>query len=238
MPLPNSSLVASVSAAHSGSSALVTFYDYEPRKLRVAITWNTWAVFGRKSASTDDGEQTYTVHVLSNDHKTDAAPGLLRAFGLGPYKWTRDIQEHLHRDFMGDPPFDEPPSLTLTAEPSARTVDIQSGDFIVMATHGLWNSLTNEEAVGLVGLWPNWNMRSVAANTPSEPKGVVIPSDLLALPGSDNTTTYKRWGMEKPFLRIDRNALVVSTLIGDGTGCTPSTSSAVELAVSLIKLAD
>ncbi|KAG6916410.1 hypothetical protein DXG01_006938 [Tephrocybe rancida] len=205
-PLPKSSLVASVSAALSGSSALVAFYDHVSRKLRVANTGNTRAVLGRKSTPTKGGQQTYTVHVLSDDHTTDAAPGLSRAFGLGKYKWTRDMQERLHRDFMGDPPLEETLPHILTAEPSVRMFDIQPGDFLVMATHGLWNSLTNEEAVGLVGLWVNRNMRSVAYGTPSEPKDVVVPSDLPALAGTDNTTTYRRWGMEKRFLCIDNNA--------------------------------
>ncbi|KAG6916408.1 hypothetical protein DXG01_006936 [Tephrocybe rancida] len=207
-PLPKSSLVASVSAALSGSSALVAFYDHVPRKLRIANTGNTRAVLGRKSALTKGGQQTYTVHVLSDDHTIDAAPGLSRVFGLGKYKWTRDMQERLHRDLMGDPPLDETPPLILTAEPSVRTFDIQPGDFLVMATHGLWNSLTNEEAVGLVGLWVNRNMQSVAHGTPSKAKDVVVPSDLPALAGVDNTTTYRRWGMEKRFLCSDNNAAV------------------------------
>jgi pyruvate dehydrogenase phosphatase len=43
----------------------------------------------------------------------------------------------------------------VTAEPVITTTKIEpeKGDFVVMATDGLWEMLTNEEVVGLVGKW-------------------------------------------------------------------------------------
>ena len=43
----------------------------------------------------------------------------------------------------------------VTAEPIITTtkVEPEKGDFVVMATDGLWEMLTNEEVVGLVGQW-------------------------------------------------------------------------------------
>jgi pyruvate dehydrogenase phosphatase len=43
----------------------------------------------------------------------------------------------------------------VTAEPIITTtkVEPERGDFVVMATDGLWEMLTNEEVVGLVGQW-------------------------------------------------------------------------------------
>ncbi|KAG6840048.1 hypothetical protein C0991_009394 [Blastosporella zonata] len=199
-PLPKSWIVASVGAALSGSSALVAFYDHEPRKLRVANTGNMRAVLGRKTK-----KDKYSVHVLSEDHTSDTAPGLTRAFGLGAYKWTHDVQERLHRDFMGDAPLDPAPLLTLTAEPTVTTIEVEPGDFMVMGTRGLWNSLTNEEVVGLVGLWVNRDMKSLGVDR-DQSVDVIMPSELPAPVTKDNTVTYKRWGKEKRFTCVDNNA--------------------------------
>jgi pyruvate dehydrogenase phosphatase len=40
-----------------------------------------------------------------------------------------------------------------TAEPEITTTTIRKGDFVVLASDGLWDCLTNEEVVGLVGGW-------------------------------------------------------------------------------------
>ncbi|KAG6873885.1 hypothetical protein C0995_009664 [Termitomyces sp. Mi166 len=205
-PLSKPSIIASIGAAIPGSSALVAFYDHEPRKLRVANTGSTRAILGRKSGLKENGHQTYTVHVLSEDHTSAMAPGLSRAFGLGPYKWSFDVQKQLHKDFMGDPPLNSPLKAPITAEPSVTTIDVQPGDFLVMGTSGLWNSLTNEEVVGLVGLWVNRNMTSASLDAPlSQYQDVILPSDLPAPIGQDNTTMYKRWGVEKRFICVDNN---------------------------------
>ncbi|KAG6868639.1 hypothetical protein C0993_012683 [Termitomyces sp. T159_Od127] len=206
-PLSKPSVIASVGAAIPGSSALVAFYDHEPRKLRVANTGSTRAVLGRRSGDKGTGHQMYTTHVLSEDHSSKTAPGLSRAFGLGPYKWSLDIQRQLHRDFMGDPPLESSFQTPITAEPSVVTIDVKPGDFMVMGTSGLWNSLTNEEVVGLVGLWLNKNMISAGIDTPlSQYQEVIMPSDLPTSIGVDNTTMYQRWGVKKRFICVDNNA--------------------------------
>ena len=50
--------------------------------------------------------------------------------------------------FLRTPPY-------VTAEPVVTTtkVEPQKGDFVVMATDGLWEFLSNDEVVGLVGAW-------------------------------------------------------------------------------------
>ncbi|KAH0581900.1 hypothetical protein H2248_011579 [Termitomyces sp. 'cryptogamus'] len=205
-PPSKTSIIASIGAAIPGSSALVAFYDHDPRKLRVANTGSTRAVLGRKSGPKDNDHQTYSVHILSEDHTSNMAPGLFRAFGLGPYKWSLDVQKRLHRDFMGDPPLESSLEGPITAEPSVVTIDIQPGDFLVMGTSGLWNSLTNDEVVGLVGLWLNRRMTSVNNDAPlSQYQEVFLPSDLPAPVGADNTTMYQRWGVKKRFICVDNN---------------------------------
>lgn len=79
-----------------------------------------------------------------------------RAFGDASYKWTREVSERLKASFFGRNPsqlLKTPPYVT--AEPVVTTTKIEpeNGDFVVMATDGLWEMLTNEEVVGLVGQW-------------------------------------------------------------------------------------
>lgn len=162
--------------ALSGSCALLSFYDSRSQMLRVACTGDSRAVLGRRS---DSGKWVATA--LSEDqtgsnpnevarmrkahpgedrvvHNGRVLGGLepTRAFGDASYKWTRDISDRLRQGFFGrsySPHLKTPPYVT--AEPVVTTTKIQpeKGDFMVMATDGLWEMLTNEEVVGLVGKW-------------------------------------------------------------------------------------
>ncbi|MCJ1308430.1 hypothetical protein MMC25_002083 [Agyrium rufum] len=162
--------------ALSGSCALLSFYDSKSKLLRVACTGDSRAVLGRRGAS---GKWIATA--LSED-QTGGTPsedlrlrrehpgedyvtrngrvfgGLepSRAFGDAVYKWTREVQLQIKKSYFGKTPsplLKTPPYVT--AEPVVTTtkVDPSKGDFVVMATDGLWECLTNEEVVGLVGQW-------------------------------------------------------------------------------------
>jgi pyruvate dehydrogenase phosphatase len=79
-----------------------------------------------------------------------------RAFGDAFYKWSRETQERIKKHFFGRTPHQwlkTPPYVT--AEPVVTSTEIEpsKGDFVVLATDGLWEMLTNEEVVGLVGQW-------------------------------------------------------------------------------------
>lgn len=162
--------------AISGSCALLSFYDSSSKLLRVACTGDSRAVLGRRGPN---GKWTATA--LSEDqtggtpsemarlraehpgeeyvvHKGRILGGLepSRAFGDSIYKWSRDVQEKVKRNFFGRTPpalLKTPPYVT--AEPIITTTKIEpgKGDFVVMATDGLWEMLTNEEVIGLVGRW-------------------------------------------------------------------------------------
>lgn len=162
--------------ALSGSCALLSFYDARSQLLRVACTGDSRAVLGRRSES---GKWTATA--LSEDqtggNPNEAArmrkehPGEdnvvrngrvlgglepSRAFGDAVYKWSRDTAYKLRENFFGRSPsplLKTPPYVT--AEPVVTTTKIQpeNGDFLVLATDGLWEMLTNDEVVGLVGQW-------------------------------------------------------------------------------------
>ena len=163
--------------ALSGSCALLSFYDSSSNLFRVAVTGDSRAVLGRKSDSTGKWVAT----ALSED-QTGGTPSEMerlrkehpdeeyvvhrgrilgqlepsRAFGDASYKWSKDVQEKLKKLFYGrspSPQLKTPPYVT--AEPIITTtkVEPEKGDFIVLATDGLWEMLTNEEVVGLVGQW-------------------------------------------------------------------------------------
>ena len=162
--------------ALSGACALLSFYDSSSKLLRVACTGDSRAVLGRKGSS---GKWTATP--LSED-QTGGTPSEMarlraehpgekdvvlngrilgglepsRAFGDASYKWTRELQEQIKKRFFARSPaprLKSPPYVT--AEPIVTTtkVEPEKGDFVVLATDGLWEMLTNEEVVGLVGRW-------------------------------------------------------------------------------------
>lgn len=162
--------------ALSGSCALLSFYDSSSKTLRVACTGDSRAVLGRRGSSgkwsatalsedqtgsnPNEAARLRKAHPGENRvvHNGRVLGGLepTRAFGDASYKWSRDISERLRTSFFArhaSPYLKTPPYVT--AEPVVTTTKIQpeKGDFLVMATDGLWEMLTNEEVVGLVGKW-------------------------------------------------------------------------------------
>ncbi|KAG7727561.1 hypothetical protein KL933_002495 [Ogataea haglerorum] len=163
--------------ALSGSCALMSFYDTHSRNLKVAVTGDSRALLG----CLDDHENKWTVRALSTDqtgsNPTEVAkllsehpnePNVVRngrvlgsleptrAFGDARYKWAKDIQTRVANQFFGrqlpanlkTPPY-------VTAEPVITTHEVSPSkhDFLVMASDGLYEMLTNEEIVGLVVRW-------------------------------------------------------------------------------------
>jgi len=162
--------------ALSGSCALLSFYDSRSKLLRVACTGDSRAVLGRRGAN---GKWTATP--LSEDQTGGTAseaerlrrehpgePNVVRngrilgglepsrAFGDASYKWSSETNAELKKSYFARSPSSllrTPPYVT--AEPVVTTTQVEpeKGDFVVMATDGLWEMLTNEEVVGLVGQW-------------------------------------------------------------------------------------
>jgi Protein phosphatase 2C len=91
-----------------------------------------------------------------------------RGFGYAFLKWPLHIQRWMKHHCLGEelPSFFEdgqiPGPLSqqtgqatpyLTAEPEITTLTVVPGDFLVFGSKGLWECLSNEEVVGLVGAW-------------------------------------------------------------------------------------
>lgn len=162
--------------ALSGSCALLSFYDSRSKLLRVACTGDSRAVLGRRGANgkwtatplSEDqtGGTTSEAERLRREHPGE--PNVVRngrilgglepsrAFGDASYKWSLETAQELKKSYFARTPsslLKTPPYVT--AEPIITTtkVEPEKGDFVVMATDGLWEMLTNEEVVGLVGQW-------------------------------------------------------------------------------------
>lgn len=163
--------------ALSGSCALMSFYDTHSKILKVAVTGDSRALLG----SLDEETNQWTVKALSVDqtgsNPTEVAkllsehpnePNVVRngrilgslepsrAFGDARYKWAKDMQTRIYNQFFSrqlpanlkTPPY-------VTAEPIITTHEVNpnKNDFMVMASDGLYEMLSNEEIVGLVVKW-------------------------------------------------------------------------------------
>jgi len=163
--------------ALSGSCALLSFYDSRSKTLRVACTGDSRAVLGRKNTKTGKWFATPLSEDQTGSNPNEEArmraehpgePQVIyrgrvlgnlepsRAFGDAAYKWSKEVQEQIRKHFFGRSPnqlLKTPPYVT--AEPVVTTTKIEpsKGDFVVLATDGLWEMLTNEEVIGLVGQW-------------------------------------------------------------------------------------
>lgn len=174
--------------ALSGSCALLAFYDSQSKDLKVACSGDSRAVLGRRGPSGN-----WTAMALSEDQTggtpsemkrlRDEHPGepnvvrngrILgqlepsRSFGDAFYKWSKETQDKIKRQFFGRTPhplLKTPPYVT--AEPVITTtkIDPAQGDFLVIATDGLWEMLSNEEVVGLVGQWIEQQRNATANGT-------------------------------------------------------------------------
>jgi pyruvate dehydrogenase phosphatase len=230
--------------ALSGSCALLSFYDSRSKLLRVACTGDSRAVLGRRGAN---GKWTATP--LSEDQTGGTAseaerlrkehpgePNVVRngrilgglepsrAFGDAYYKWSLQTNKELKQSYFARSPsplLKTPPYVT--AEPVITTTKVEpaNGDFVVMATDGLWEMLTNEEVVGLVGQWldAQGNPLGQSSQKQSSLKGWFSSSG-QSLPiekGADSDATGQRspirqqqWGttmsLDERFVVEDKNA--------------------------------
>ncbi|KAL8827923.1 MAG: hypothetical protein Q9170_006822, partial [Blastenia crenularia] len=248
-----SAAAALLGPALSGSCALLSFYDSRSRDFRVACTGDSRAVLGRRNAN-----GTWTAQALSED-QTGGTPSEMarlraehpgepnvvahgrilgnlepsRAFGDAHYKWTKDVQEMIKKAWFGRSPLSllkTPPYVT--AEPVVTTTKMmpEKGDFVVLATDGLWEMLTNEEVVGLVGKWleenpfesrsmgatstahaPSWTQSLLGGGAKADARlPVERPEEGQGKAGQrSNTIRRQQWdlkGGDERFVVEDRNA--------------------------------
>lgn len=214
--------------AYAGSCALLAFYDSNTRLLRIAVTGDSRAVLGRRAVD-ENGKPEYEVHVLSVDQDGNNAleierlnnspehpgeevikngrvlgMGPSRAFGDARWKWSEATQTRLKKEYLGrSKPGNVKTPPYLTAEPVVTTMTVEKGDFLVMATDGLWECLQNEEAVGLIGVWMDRHLDGIEESDGGVLERAALP---VTLPERDTTVRYPQWAADKAFVNVDGNA--------------------------------
>jgi pyruvate dehydrogenase phosphatase len=173
--------VAMIAPAVAGSCALLALFDPARGVLRVANTGDSRAVLGRwdegegryvaKAMSVDQtGFNEEEVERLGREHpdeegvvdpKTGRVLGIAvsRAFGDARWKWSDEMTRTVYEKFWGPAPrpngvVKTPPYLT--AEPEVMEAKVETGehpDFLIMATDGLWDNISSEDAVTCVQQW-------------------------------------------------------------------------------------
>ncbi|PNY24301.1 Protein phosphatase 2C [Tolypocladium capitatum] len=201
------SAVRALAPALAGSCALLSVYDAASSTLRTAVTGDSRAVLGAWSP----GAGAFRAEALSRDQtgfnedevrRLDAAhPGELadmidaksgrllgiavtRAFGDHRWKWPNDAVAAAQARLFGYAP--RPRSRTppyMTARPEVTTRRVSPADFAILASDGLWDVISNADAVACVERW-------LAAKKAGRPEGVTpAPSELTV--GDDGYASWK-----------------------------------------------
>jgi pyruvate dehydrogenase phosphatase len=234
--LPWSEKVARLATASNGSCALLSLYDPSSRKLHVACTGDSRAVMGRQQAdgtwetlplsidqgglNPDEKERVKAEHPGENIDeivKDGRILGLMTMRAFGDFHWKAPLSTlslgdttYLTQTVPAKDPevYKTPPYLT--AKPEVTTTVIEKGKpaFMIMATDGLWDCLSSEDAVNLVGKWLEWRAQgSPAREAPSTDKFVPFDyvqhhkSDLM--PPADQFTVQDK----NAAVHLTRNAL-------------------------------
>ncbi|RAK74341.1 PP2C family serine/threonine-protein phosphatase [Aspergillus fijiensis CBS 313.89] len=164
--------------AFAGSCALLSIFDPDTSALHVACTGDSRAVLGRQQpdgrwetiplsidqtgSNEEEIARIYSEHPGEEDIvQGGRVLGLMasRAFGDCRWKWPVEFQQEIRQRFYGPAPltprYDIRTPPYVTAQPVVTTVNIDPAQpsFLIMATDGLWDMLSSQQAVELVGKW-------------------------------------------------------------------------------------
>jgi len=159
----------------AGSCAILSMYDPNTQILRTACTGDSRAVLGRRTSSGTYAAEPLSVdqtgfNALELERITKEHPGetdivglkdgrvlgiaVSRAFGDGLWKWPIEVVNECKEKYFWKPVrpgYKSPPYLT--AEPVITSTKIEGGEFLILASDGLWDCITNEQAIKFVELW-------------------------------------------------------------------------------------
>ncbi|KAI8294768.1 hypothetical protein K4K56_001030 [Colletotrichum sp. SAR 10_98] len=161
----------------AGSCALLSIFDPVTSTLRVACTGDSRAVLGSIPAGAtsyaslelskdQNGRNQDEFDRLAKEHPGEEADmidpksgrlfgiAVTRAFGDHRWKWDNDFITHIHQNFWGTGP--RPKTKTapyMTAAPVVTTTKIESPDFVILASDGLWDHISSKDAVECVSQW-------------------------------------------------------------------------------------
>lgn len=203
--LRSADIVSVLSNMLSGSCALMAIFDPAKGVLRIANTGDSRAVLGRwengkyvaeamsndhTGFNKDEVERLRLEHPGEDviDEKTGRIFGLAvtRAFGDSRWKWTEEVTRKAHEMFFGPSPrptgmVKTPPYLT--AEPEIKETKVQTGehpDFLIMASDGLWDLMSNQDAVTCVQMWLEQNKPTDFIDKYKDTDGKMTSQEVLA----------------------------------------------------------
>ncbi|KAM0433382.1 hypothetical protein ACHAPT_004259 [Fusarium lateritium] len=170
-------VISAIAPAVAGSCALLSIYEPHTSTLRTAVAGDSRAVRGAWSQEA----RKYEADVLSKDQtgfnqdevdRLDREhPGekddilnphsgrllgmaITRAFGDHRWKWSDELIRTARDNFYGASPrpdFRTPPYMT--ARPEVTTRKVQTEDFVILASDGIWDMISNDDAVACVSRW-------------------------------------------------------------------------------------
>ncbi|OLY81756.1 Protein phosphatase 2C-like protein [Smittium mucronatum] len=182
--------------AVSGSCGIAMIVDQNDLTLTVANTGDSRAVLGSK-LKTGNWKSIELSHDQTADNEselkriTSEHPGEensvimrgrvlgglmpLRAFGDSRYKWKMEYQNMLfpsllangHKYATTPRKYLTPPYVTAKPIIVKHKITKDSDKFVVMATDGLWDRLSNEQVVNFIGKWIDSNGPITDNNNPS-----------------------------------------------------------------------
>lgn len=131
----------------------------------VSPTASTWAAVPLSTPHTpdrpDELDRIHREHpgepdtdLLTPDGKRLLGLPVTRAFGDHRWKWPDEAIAIAKKKFYAPParPNAKTPPY-LTAEPEITTTVMQAGDFVVLASDGLWDTMTPENVVECMQMW-------------------------------------------------------------------------------------
>ncbi|CAG8577231.1 7203_t:CDS:2 [Diversispora eburnea] len=166
-------------SALSGSCALLAYIDSATKDLYVACTGDSRATLGVYDSKADEwkavqlsedqtGRNEREIKRIDKEHPGEEGNIVIkgrmfgsleptRAFGDSKFKWDKSLQELIFSKFFnekrgtpGGDRYKTPPYVTARPEVTHHKIGPED-KFLVLATDGLWDRLSNEEVVKLVG---------------------------------------------------------------------------------------
>ncbi|KND89423.1 Protein phosphatase 2C [Tolypocladium ophioglossoides CBS 100239] len=201
------SAIRALAPAIAGSCALLSVYDAASSTLRTAVTGDSRAVLGvwspaagvfdAEALSKDQtGFNEDEVRRLDAEHPGELADmidpksgrlmgiAVTRAFGDHRWKWPNEAVSAAQARLFGYEP--RPKSKTppyMTARPEVTTRRVSSSDFAILASDGLWDVISDADAVTCVERW-------LAANKAGRPESVT-PGPSKFTVGDDGYASWK-----------------------------------------------
>jgi len=239
--VPNGVADNSLLVGLAGSCAVVSVIQGDD--LYVANTGDCRAVIGRRStndawvASQVTQDQTVEnlseIHRIEEEHPNEKSTAIqrgrllgqlqpLRSFGDIQYKWNRDLHAQVLNIVYGRPVVPPNSYLTppyLTAEPIVYYRKITDEDkFMIIATDGLWEKVSSEMAVKLIGS----HLDYILEDPQKEQSGFVAEngSTLLikfALGKGNNSTLANMLTLPEEYKRHFHDDITVTVVYFDST---------------------